>query len=75
MAMISTCTSSLLLRDFSFFKRRDGKEIPVQQEQGIPKSMDSAMNAFHYLYNMEITGNIWAFPLPCGLEAVMELDA
>ena len=73
--MMSMRTSLLLLRDFSFFKCQDGKEISVKQEKEIPKSMGSTMSVFHHLHHMGSAGSRCAFLLFCGQEAVMEPDA
>ncbi len=58
-----------------FVKSRNRKEIPVQQEQGIPKGKGGMVSIFHHLYYMGSARNSRTVPGPGSLQAIMEPDA
>ena len=58
-----------------FVKGRDRKEIPVQQEQGIPKGKGGMVCIFRHLYYMGSARNSRTVPGLGSLQAIMEPDA
>ena len=57
------------------FKGRHSKEIPVRQEQRIPKSKGGMVSVLHHLHHMEGGWNRCPLPPDGSLQAVMEPDA
>lgn len=64
----------ILVEGCQFFQCRNGKEIPVQEEQGIPKSTGSTVSIFYHLHHMGRSTDAGTFPFCCGLEPIMETD-
>lgn len=57
------------------FEGGHGKEIPVQQQQGVPKSKGCLISVLHHLDHMGSRRDRCTFSLPGSLEPVVEPDA
>lgn len=66
--------ASAVIEGFQLLNGRHRKEIPVQQEQGDPKSADSMIGILHHLDYMGSSRNRCPFPFPGSLEPVMKPD-